>query len=253
MNLVNCIIDSTIAYLLKNIYDAQIFTAVIADDVAKVVDLMGRGAAIDKLERHHKTPLCYAVKKSSERMVKLLLLSGANPVEEPVKSLIHLAIKRGSAEIVKWLLKYVETEDLAEYVDRQQPLHAAAKAGRLDIIKILLRYGATYWIFDDFARTPLDLSSSQDVSDFLKLVDECFYDAKEANEELIEKVKAMSVDEFLAVTGTRNRQGQTLAIVAAKANLKNVAGMILRMIKEYKENEKPLECDDILPSTLCEL
>lgn len=63
-----------------------------------------------------------------------------------------------------------------------------------------------------------------------------FEGTKKGNVEIINKLRVVKQDEFLAVTSARNNQGNTLLQVAIANGHKNVADKLLEMLKKPDQN-----------------
>ena len=169
----------------------------------------------------------------------ILLKSGADVTQVTNKgnTPLHTATSKGSREIVEVLVQYVSHDKLNDFINAKTTssgitsLHVAAKNGFLEIVKSLLKHGATYNIENKEGKTPLNLSKDQSVTGLLKLVEELFRDAKKGNVEIINKLRAVEPDEFLAVTNARDNQGNTLLQVATVNKHKNIARELSEMIK----------------------
>ena len=85
---------------------------------------------------------------------------------------------------------------------------------------------------EDIAELSCDLSKNQRVNNLLELIEELFEDARKGNVEIVSKLKAVKPDEFLAVTNTRNNQGNTLLQVAIANKHRNIASNLIEMLRK---------------------
>ncbi|XP_058807209.1 ankyrin repeat domain-containing protein 17-like [Phymastichus coffea] len=245
LHLIEAVVNVSIDAFLRLLDSIRLSHAISGENIEKVQSLL-RVVNLnnDCYEyQHNRSFLCHAVEKGNLTIVSLLLKNNAQVVRNKVISPVYLAAKENQIEIIKLLLENVSLADIADFIDCQQEvnttaLHAAAMSGNLNIIKVLLRYGATYCSCDSEGRIPLDVSANEEISDFFKFVDKCFDDAKKADVKLINKLNDMQTDDFKAVVNTKNQEGQTLAIVAAKAGAKNIAVFILTSIKLIQKTKE---------------
>ena len=131
----------------------HILAAAAGGDAEKVDDLLGRGAPIDA--RHGPsgaTPLILAASGGHVGVVKLLLLSDANPADgdNAGATAAHVAALRGHVDCLAMLLDGPEgppggdpgnaIEDLVSAGTRkgETPLMAAAKGGHVEAVRCLL-------------------------------------------------------------------------------------------------------------------
>jgi ankyrin repeat protein len=176
--------------------------------------------------------------------VDILLKIGADvtQVYNKCNTPLHTATSKGSREIIEILLQYVSHNKLNDFINAKTTssgttsLHVLAKNGFLEIVKSLLKHGATYNIENKEGKTPVNLSKDQSVTGLLKLVEELFRDAKKGNVEITNKLRAIEPNEFLAVTNTRDNQGNTLLQVAIVNKHKNIARELSRDDKETRSS-----------------
>ncbi|KAK2706236.1 hypothetical protein QYM36_016318 [Artemia franciscana] len=100
--------------------------------------LIKSGAELDATNVYGETPLGTAIKTSNLDLVKLLLKLGANP---NCGECLHLAVKKGSADVCNLLIKSGAEID-ATNVHGETPLGTATKTSNLDLVKLLLKRGA---------------------------------------------------------------------------------------------------------------
>lgn len=109
------------------------------------------------------------------KLSQLLLSHGADPrIQGPGTGIspLHLAARRGSAEVCQLLLE-AEVDVNIQSKDGSSPLHDDAQHAHTDVIDLLVKSGAAISAEDDRQRTPLLLavtSSYLDATDADKLV-----------------------------------------------------------------------------------
>lgn len=231
--------NSTIKNLLNSV--AKLFIDVRAGNHKQVAELIIKEKTIiNAKEDGGSSFLHWAAHNGHSSIVKLLLESGADATQVTNKgnTPLHVAASKGYKEIVEILLQHVSRDKLKDFIDAKTtvggttPLHITAKNGSLDVVKSLLKHGVTYCIKNKEGKTPLDLSKDQNISNLLKLTEELFEDAKNGNVEVIGKLRSVKPDELIAVTKTRNNQGNTLLQVAITNQHKNIASELLEMLKK---------------------
>ncbi|KAK2711915.1 hypothetical protein QYM36_012889 [Artemia franciscana] len=105
-------------------------------DICKL--LIGFGAKLDAMNAKKDTPLLIAIRNNNLELVKLLLKRGANP---NCGEYLHLAVKKGSADVCNLLIKSGAEID-ATNVHGETPLGTAIKTSNVDLVKLLLKRGA---------------------------------------------------------------------------------------------------------------
>jgi ankyrin repeat protein len=86
----------------------EIIDAVCSGDVAKVVELLNRGADVNASDSRDRTPLHFAAFKRYAEIASLLLKHGAdvNARDDAGDTPLHYAARSGCPSLVKLLLKY---------------------------------------------------------------------------------------------------------------------------------------------------
>ncbi|XP_011704238.1 PREDICTED: ankyrin-2-like [Wasmannia auropunctata] len=231
-------------------FSEKLLEAMENDNLLAVENCIKRGVVVNFKDTDGRTSLHYAVNNGNIDIVSILLKNGAEVTEITNKSNtpLHIASSKGFKEVVEVLLQYVNRDKVNGFIDAKTAsddttsLHVAAKNGFLEVVKSLLQHGATYNIENKEGKTPINLSKNQKVANFLKLVEELFEDTKKGNVEIINKLKAVKQDEFLAVTRALNNQGNTLLQVAVSNGHKNVASKLLEMLNDPVQLQFSPEC-----------
>lgn len=180
---IHCLLDH---YHLYDPEDETLFLAGIdkllqGEDYANVTDAAG------------KTPLHYAVEKTSDRIVSFLLSRGSNAYmsdgfgRTPLhfvnsvetcsvltshgckpdikdfwgQTAVHLATERMDIEVIEEILNYGTHFDEGD-VKGRTILHIAASNGSVDIVMLLLRKGMNANTTDNYSNTPLHLATWDD-------------------------------------------------------------------------------------------
>ncbi len=109
----------------------------------------------------YRDPLRTAVFSGNARVVEYLLSRGAAPaLSSSDYSLLHEAVARGHAEVVRLLIEAGMDVNEADELGRT-PLHAACEAvDRADIVRLLLEAGAEDGVINDQGLAPLELAVS---------------------------------------------------------------------------------------------
>ena len=125
--------------------ELEVVTAVKADNVAAVRQLVDRRADVNAAEVDGTTALMWAIRGGDERITSLLLKAGAraNAANRYGVSALSLAVDAGNAASVDLLLRAGADLKLAESTlpDGQTLLMRAARSGNVDVIKALVARG----------------------------------------------------------------------------------------------------------------
>jgi hypothetical protein len=106
-------------------------------DVARVKELLDKGADVNAANQYGGTALAFATRRGNVEMVKLLLERGADPNRRDTfygAAPLGLALRKGQAEIAKLLLAKTEAVDFAM-------LRAAITGGNGELVKAVLEKG----------------------------------------------------------------------------------------------------------------
>ncbi|MCJ7454088.1 MAG: ankyrin repeat domain-containing protein [Wolbachia endosymbiont of Homalodisca vitripennis] len=229
---------------LQSAFSEKLLEAIENDNPLAVENCIKRGVIVNFKDTDGRTPLHHAVNNGNIDVVSTLLKNGAEVAQITNKgnTPLHIASSKGYREVVEVLLQYVSRDELNDFINARTTsggttsLHVAVKNGFLEVVKSLLKHGATYNIENKEGKTPINLSKDHKVANLLKLVEELFEGIKKGNVEIINKLRVVKQDEFLAVTSARNNQGNTLLQVAIANGHKNVADKLLEMLKKPDQN-----------------
>ncbi|MVZ67096.1 hypothetical protein GQF61_14640 [Sphingobacterium sp. DK4209] len=129
---------------------------------------------INEISVHGFYPLGIAAHFGKEEIVRMLLLSHANPNASSTNGYqvypIHAALSAQQHNIVKMLIEAGAEVNVIQ-ASRTTPLHLAAQQGNIDLIIILLEQGADISIRNDFGQNASDLAAEkgfQDIAEILK-------------------------------------------------------------------------------------
>nr|XP_015913874.2 uncharacterized protein LOC107444287 [Parasteatoda tepidariorum] len=157
----------------------ELFHSVICNNISKVISLVDEGACINAKDSTDSTVLHYAARRGHAEITQILVKNNANP---------NIFGEKNAT-----------------------PLHYASVYGRIEVVIILLENGAIYDAITTDKKTPLDLSSSESVSDLLKLIDSAFKSVQNANIEILNTLaKIMYSDVLKSIMCTKNKRGKTL-------------------------------------------
>jgi len=143
--------------------DAAIFSAVKADDVAKVKTLVdAEPGLVGARDDTGRTPLHWAARGIGISMLALLIDRGAdvNAVDRGGNAPIHSLASAGNTEGVRLLLDKGAEADLAS-AEGETALHLAAEAGRVEVVRLLIARKADIERANRYGRTPLVLAARE--------------------------------------------------------------------------------------------
>jgi len=128
-----------------------------AGDVARVKQLIARGANVNTRDQHGRTPLIQAASAGRQETVRMLLDAGANPNLQTADGATALSLAAAHhLEIVRMLL------DAGADVDKGKGLVQAAWYGQREIVRMLLKASADVNVQTRYECTPLFAASSND-------------------------------------------------------------------------------------------
>ncbi|XP_044729552.1 serine/threonine-protein phosphatase 6 regulatory ankyrin repeat subunit A-like [Chrysoperla carnea] len=198
-------------------------------DLDTVQHLLKSGGNANDIDLDGRTPLHYAVSNGHINVLNILLKYGADMTQVTNKgnTPLHIATNRGCKEIVQILLERISRDKLNVFVNSKTTssgttsLHIAAKNCFLEIVKCLLKHGAAYNIKNKEGKMPINVSKDPEVVHFFEVIEEMFESTKKGNVEVLDKLKLMKQDEFLAVTNALNNHGRTLLQIAISTSDRN--------------------------------
>ncbi|XP_061184254.1 uncharacterized protein LOC133192274 [Saccostrea echinata] len=120
--------------------------------------------------REKETPLHIAIRRGHPEIVKYLVENGANInlYNHEYKTPLHKASEYGNTEIIMQLVEHGDNINLATLWEGEAPLHIASEYGHTEIVKYLLRRGAKVNVFDIWKKTPLSNASENGHKDIVK-------------------------------------------------------------------------------------
>uniref|UniRef100_A0A7C1GC84 Zinc-ribbon domain-containing protein n=1 Tax=Thermofilum adornatum TaxID=1365176 RepID=A0A7C1GC84_9CREN len=189
--------------------DEELHQAVRDEDVARVRELLKKGANVNARDIYGDTPLHNAAGRGYADVARILLEHGA--YVNAKDSLygwtpLHFAAFEGHVDVVKLLLEHGADVN-ARNRDGWTPLHRAADMGHVDVARILLEHGADANAKSKNGWTPLHDAAFEGHVDVVKL--------------LLEHGADPSI---------RDKDGNTPLDIAREKGHKEVA----RVIEEYK-------------------
>lgn len=110
---------------------------------------------ISKRNSKGETPLHTAAIRGSSKLVRQLLVMGADPnaQDNAEWSPLHEACNRGNRSVVKVLLEFGADLNLKGFA-KDSPLHDAARNGHIKVVKFLIKSGADIYARNGSGRTP---------------------------------------------------------------------------------------------------
>lgn len=117
-----------------------------------------KGADVNTLNDFGGSPISDAAGLGYVNLVKYLLSVGAKlQIPEQKESVLHAAVRSGSAEMVKVILNAGAAVNNVETLD-ETALHVAAMDDHVEIVRLLLEAGADPTAKRIFDQTPLDVA-----------------------------------------------------------------------------------------------
>jgi len=142
---------------------SAIFSAVKADDVAKVKTLVDAEPGLVRArDDTGRTPLHWAARGGSVSMLALLVDKGAevNAVDRGGSAPLHSLASAGNTEGLRLLLDRGAEVNLAS-AQGETALHLAAVAGRVEAVRLLIARKADIERANSYGRTPLVLAARE--------------------------------------------------------------------------------------------
>lgn len=142
-----------------NPFCSKLHDAVVKKDEPLINKLLQRSSQqVNKRDKKGLTPLHYAVVQGQIKIVKLLLMYGADPALKEVKGLnaLHLAAANGDIASLTLFLDLVTDKSMRDE-EGLTPLHWAAAEEQIPVITLLLTKGADLFKKTAHGLTALDL------------------------------------------------------------------------------------------------
>ena len=222
-----------------------LFSAVDANCVGLVTELLDQGASLDARDRFGARPLSHAAKSGHLEMVDLLLARGA-PIDArnlAGATALYFAAEGGHAAIVRRLIERGADVNLTGR-SGVSPVSAAAYAGSDEIVEALLARGANGRVADDTGKTPAVYAAAHAELDIVKrlLALQIDINARYANDltllmwasgpdEKVPEAQAIKVVSYLLDAGAqiddRDARGRTALMIAAEGGRAEIASLLL--------------------------
>ncbi|WP_029520228.1 ankyrin repeat domain-containing protein [Persephonella sp. IF05-L8] len=153
--------------LLKKLIDAVMEGDY--DEVYRLVELIK--VDLNQIYEYEGSPLHVAVKEGDIELVKYFLDNGADPNIKGAfgETPLHIAVDRGYLDIVKLLLEK-EADPNVQSNEGNTPLHLSVIASSADIAYELISHGANKEIKNKFGKTPLDLAMELNDEKMIKIL-----------------------------------------------------------------------------------
>jgi ankyrin repeat protein len=136
---------------------AQLSAAIQREDIEQIKKMITAGADInDETGLFDKPPICAALLKGNDEIVRLLIKAGANVNRGDNENAIslHYAVYGGKCDFIDDLIKAgAKINAASKYGDT--PLMSAAGSGQIDCLKKILQYGAIINLKDTSGRSAL--------------------------------------------------------------------------------------------------
>lgn len=222
-----------------------LFSAVDANCVGLVTELLDQGASLDARDRFGARPLSHAAKSGHLEMVDLLLARGA-PIDArniAGATALYFAAEGGHAAIVRRLIERGADVNLTGR-SGVSPVSAAAYAGSDEIVEALLARGADGRVADDTGKTPAVYAAARAQLDIVKrlLALKIDINARYSNDltllmwasgpdEKVPEEQAIKVVSYLLDAGAqiddRDARGRTALMIAAEGGRAEIANLLL--------------------------
>nr|XP_018910579.1 PREDICTED: uncharacterized protein LOC109039535 [Bemisia tabaci] len=185
------------------------------------------------------TLMYWAISKDQTDLAKVLINYGADYflVTNKGTSPLHIAASKGNLEVMKALLNRVKSDcpdKLIDYINGRtvkgsSAMHVAASIGA---VRWLMQRGGTYNIRNDKDKTPQDVAKDDKIRDLLQTTHDLFESVKKGSATVRNTLNNLDEEDFKAVAGTRNIEGQTLLQIATKNGSGRLAGKLLEKLKK---------------------
>jgi ankyrin repeat protein len=148
----------------------KMITAAAKGDLHGVQKYCEKGADVNARNKARWTALAYAAKYGHLNVVKYLVETQSAEVDKKIntgETAMQVALKRGHTDVAKYLLEKGSDVNMRDIVG-MTALSWAAKDGNMDMVKFLVENGADVNAQNPAGRTPIEITLSPDVKEFLK-------------------------------------------------------------------------------------
>ena len=186
-------------------YEGAIASAVYADDIDTVSDLIARGESVNKREGDRTTPLFVAVENGNLEMVRLLLAHGAkvNARNKAKQTPLMRLDDDATVELVELLLAHGAKVDVADEEGRT-PLMAAAADSDADVVRALIFAGAKINVQNKEGMSALMVAAYRDDLELVKALLEAGADVNlkdKEGETAWDKTGVQEIEDLLVAHG----------------------------------------------------
>ncbi|XP_046383816.1 ankyrin-3-like [Ischnura elegans] len=136
--------------------------------------LLDKGARVNSSDEKGDTPLHVAARRKNLEVIKLLVESGAhiNALNYDRKSPIIFLLERACFHAADYLIKHgadVNNESVSDCIDDNSPIHLAVQKGSMEMVKLLLSKGAEINALGK-GKTPLHIATHNGYPPMVKLL-----------------------------------------------------------------------------------
>jgi uncharacterized membrane protein len=221
--------------ITTRILDEEFLRAVEKGDIARVRELLEKGADAGAVDNRGWTPLHYAAFAGYVNIAALLIgwRANVNARDKDGITPLHVAAARGHSGVVELLVKSGADVNARSYSGRT-PLHVAAGNGHVEVVRLLLESGADPSVKSLDGKTPLDLARESKRAEVVRCIEEF-------TRFRIERARAL-YEELVALRGEIEKYRGYLSKLEALHAEGNISDDAYQQLKrEYMEKLKELE------------